>query len=170
LGSGLEAKLDKLVEGLAEFLQFQKQLAQGQAVPARGSSRKLAPESTEERRAIAPSVPSIVSSVPRIASPVPSTDREPKPRKYKTGAADALVNQAIDAIMRHNDESGQLHDLKWEITINGLKAFSTNQRVIERILEERRQEVMEHHQNHQIQPGHNHRHKRKRKISEVIQV
>jgi hypothetical protein len=93
-----------------------------------------------------------------------------KPRRYKTGEADAIVNRAIDAIIHHNNLPNQLHDLKWAITINGLKNFSTNQRVIERIMQERKDEIDAHHHLHQLLPKHNNRHKRKRKIGDVIRV
>ena len=81
-----------------------------------------------------------------------------------------MVNRAIDAIIQHNNLPNQLHDLKWAITINGLKNFTTNQRVIERIMQERKDEIDAHHQLHQLLPKHNNRHKRKRKILDVVKL
>jgi hypothetical protein len=153
IASGLEAKLDQLVEVMAQFIQFQMH---NQQTPPPANAPIPKP------------VPSMPLSQSTTLTEPPA--REDKPRKYKTGAAEAIVHAAIDAIMHHNNQPNQPHDLKWEITINGLKNFTANQRVIERIVADRRAEIDAHHHQHQIQSGHNHRHKRKRKLHEVIQM
>jgi hypothetical protein len=159
ISNGLEAKLDQLVEVMTQFIQVQLQ-HQTPTPPA-----PITP---------APSTPLAMPSAPAVptqqTASIQASTPEPQPRKYKTGQADAIVNAAIDAIMHHNNQPNQPHDLKWEITINGLKNYTANQRVIERIVQERRDEIDAHHHHHQIQPGHNHRHKRKRKLAEVISL
>ncbi|MEP0872812.1 telomere resolvase [Trichocoleus desertorum AS-A10] len=167
---GLESKLDKLIDVMAQFVQFQLQAQTPQTQQA--TEQNAIAQSNSGPRATAPEMEAI--SQPAIAIQDRDTaEREAeasKPRRYKTGEADAIANQAIDAIMAHNNLPNQLHDLKWAITINGLKNFSTNQRVIERIMQERKAEIDAHHQLHQLLPGHNHRHKRKRKIGDVVRL
>jgi hypothetical protein len=150
-------KIDKLIDVMAQFVQLQVQQAQGAGAgkePTRGSSRS---------DALAPG-------------------EGAQGRKYRSGDDERVVNAAIDAIIKHNDNE-PLYDLKWAITINTLKAFSKNQRVIERVLGKgkdnpsvlrvigaREDEIEQHHAKHQLQPGHNHRHKRKRTIGEVVRI
>ncbi|MBD2465619.1 hypothetical protein H6G89_32010 [Oscillatoria sp. FACHB-1407] len=164
VSSGLESKLDKLVDVMAQFMQFQMQIQQANIQPVvsaqRAATAKLAPSPQ----------PIAKTTFTDETNATEESIKENKPRKYKTGEADAIVNRAIDAIMAHNNQPDQLHDLKWEITINGLKTYTANQRVIERIVTERRDEIDAHHQQHQIRAGHNNRHKRKRKIGDVIQI
>jgi hypothetical protein len=151
----LVGKIDKLIDVMSQFVQVQVQQAQGDGKGAtRGSPR---------------------------AGDLALGDGAHR-RKYRSGDDERVINAAIDAIMHHND-SEPLYDLKWAITINTLKAFSKNQRAIERILGKgkenpdvvrivgtREQEVEQHHNKHQLLPGHNHRHKRKRTITEVVRV
>jgi hypothetical protein len=172
IANGLESKLDKLLDVMAQFVQFQLQAQTPQI------------QQPIEQKAIAqPGLATVAITVlesepttqPAIADQMIDTaekanTEESKPRKYKTGEADAIANQAIDAIMQHNNQTNQIQDLKWAITINGLKNFTSNQRVIERIMQERKDEIDAHHQLHQLLPDHNHRHKRKRKIGDVIQL
>jgi hypothetical protein len=192
--NGLESKLDKLIDVMAQFVQFQLQAQTPQTQQATEQNAIAQSETTTE--ATAPEIevisqPAIAQTSPTtLPAPVPEsvpvtqpaiadqavdtaekTNTEAsKPRKYKTGEADASLHRAIDAIIQHNNLPNQLHDLKWAITINGLKNFTTNQRVIEKIMQERKQEIDKHHQLHQIQTGHNNRHKRKRKITDVVRV
>ncbi|MEP0872951.1 hypothetical protein NDA01_24345, partial [Trichocoleus desertorum AS-A10] len=194
IASGLESKLDKLLDVMAQFIQLQ--LHSQQMVSQEDSAQKAIALAQTARVAAATEIEAIpqpaIATAGTTTVPAPVTESDPttqpaianqdidtaektnteesKPRKYKTGEADAIVHRAIDAIMQHNNLPNQLHDLKWAITINGLKNFSTNQRVIERIMQERKDEIDAHHQLHQLLPGHNHRHKRKRKIGDVVRV
>lgn len=176
--SGLESKIDGLVGVMTQFIQMQMAQIQSSAV----QSVPVAPPSIS-----LPAKPSLAKTTPVQQTPVPPAtkhgDSEELPkRRYKTGADQATINAAVDEIITHNDAQA-LHDLKWAITTNTLNAFSKNQRIIERILGkgkdnpdidrivgEREAEIDAHHQQHQIQPGHNNRHKRKRKIGDVIQI
>jgi hypothetical protein len=170
--NGLESKLDKLIDVMAQFVQFQLQ-AQPLQIQQPIEQKAIARAGTTTVPAPVPEPVPITQ--PAIADQAIDTaektnTEESKPRKYKTGEADAIVHQAIDAIIQHNNLPNQLHDLKWAITINGLKNFSTNQRVIERIMQERKDEIDAHHHLHQLLPKHNNRHKRKRKIGDVVRV
>jgi hypothetical protein len=103
--------------------------------------------------------------------PPPPPQKQP-PGKYKPrGLNQELIDQAIDAIMAHNDQA-QRHDDKWAITINGLKGLGIkSQHAITKGLEIRAQEIEQHHQNHQLDPGkHNLRHRGKTKIDQVIAI
>jgi len=176
--AGLESKIDGLVEVMTQFVQLQMAQRQPQAVqpvPVTPS-----PTSSLAKPTSTKTTPVQQAPVKPSATEQGGSEEAPK-RRYKTGADEATINAAINAIMAHNNAQ-ELHDLKWAITINTLKAFSKNQRVIERILGkgkdnpdierivgEREQEIEQHHQQHQIGAGHNNRHKRKRKIGDVIQ-
>lgn len=147
----LESKLDQLLDVMTLFVQGQMQQ-----------------QTREKKRAIAPS-----PSTP-TPQPQPESESEPdnpdKPRRYKTGEADGIINNAIDAIIAHNNAHGRLHDDKWAITINGLKNYCQNQRAIERIVQKRKEEIDQHHAKHQLGARHNDRHKRKFKINQVITI
>jgi hypothetical protein len=155
--SGLEAKLDKLLDVMALFVQAQTQ------EKAKSKNWAIAPASH---------TPSTTPQPQSFNGEVPGGDslQRSRPRKYKTGEATTTINAAINAIIQHNDQPGLPHNDKWAITINGLKNFSTNQRAIERIMFERKDEIANHHSKHQLQPRHNDRHKRKHKINDVIQL
>jgi hypothetical protein len=47
----------------------------------------------------------------------------------------------LNAIISHNNALGRLHDKKWAISINGLKNYFLNQRAIEKIVQERKDEI-----------------------------
>lgn len=151
-----EEKLDRLADAIVQLVELQsRQLSN--TTPAADSSRPPArAPKTADAKAASLKERSSASSLPS--------------RQHNTGESDGIVSAAIDAIMTHNDRPEQLHDLKWAITINGLKSFSSNQRAIERVIAQRQAEIEAHHQQHQLQPTHNHRHKRKRKISEIIVI
>ena len=165
VSSSLSAKLDGLVTVMTQFIQLQMLKEPQQTVSSSSVGKhKLTrpPESSE---------PPVTQTVL-----TPTTPQSPN----KTGHDDQVIHAAIDAIIAHNNRQ-PLHDLKWEITINTLKAFSRNQRAIERILGRgkdnplvariigtREDEIANHHQLHHILPGHNHRHKRHRKIADVL--
>ncbi|GAB4338924.1 MAG: hypothetical protein OHK0047_29390 [Leptolyngbyaceae cyanobacterium] len=94
----------------------------------------------------------------------------PTPRSSSEPTA-TTINHAIDAIMAYNNAPDRLHDQKWAITINALKSYAQSQHTILRIMKERRAEIDAHHAQHQIDATkHNHRHKRKHKITDVIAI
>lgn len=149
--STLEAKLDKLLDVMALFVQAQTQ------EKFKGIKEAIDPITPQSQSVAEESQPD-------------SAQLHPRPRKYKTGEADTIINAAIDAIILHNNQPDRLHDDKWAITINGLKNYSANQRAIERIIAHRKNEIDSHHHNHQLHLRHNDRHKRKFKISQVIPI
>jgi Telomere resolvase len=149
--SGIETRLDKLIEIMALFVQSQMQ-GQNQENGVGVVVTNPSPPSNDQTHQPAPT----------------QNNSQAKPRKYKTGEADITINRAIDAIITHNDQPNRLHDDKWAITINGLKNYSSNQRAIERIIQARKEEIELHHAKHQLAPRHNDRHKRKHKINDVV--
>jgi hypothetical protein len=122
----------------------------------------------EKKRAIAHPT-TTPTSQPQTESPS-EPDTSEKPRRYKTGEANGIINRAIDAIIAHNNTQGRLHDDKWAITINGLKNYCQNQRAIERIVQERKEGIDQHHATHHLGARRNDRHKRKFKINQVITI
>lgn len=166
--SPLDEKFEALMAMFEQFMQVQ--LTQAQAPHSQPAVSATPRRSTQS--------PQPAASAPQQQPATPAGDRsapatqpaQPTPRRYRTGQDDPIVHQAIDAIFAHNNQPNLPHDLKWAITINGLKAFTTNQRAIERIITERQHEIDAHHAQHQLEPNHNHRHKRKRKLGEIIQL
>jgi hypothetical protein len=100
-----------------------------------------------------------------IQDSAPQTTR-PRLSKYET---DDLLEHAVTAILNHNDQA-QTHDQKWAITINALKGLGVkSQRKIQLFLDAHKEQIHDHHLNHQIDPQtHNLRHRRKYLISDVI--
>jgi hypothetical protein len=139
----LEQKFDRLVDVLESFVQVQLQKQQP-ATPATGSRK-------EERSSDRPASPTATRT-----SSSQNTDR---------------LNLVIDAIFSYNNQPERLHDEKWAITINALKAFVKSQPKVMQVLESRKEEIEQHHLHHQINPStHNYRHRGKRRIEEIIIV
>ena len=155
IASTLEAKLDKLLDVMALFVQAQTQERfKGENAAADPVTLPITPQS---------------ESIAEESQP-DSIQLYPRPRKYKTGEADSIINAAINAIILHNNQPNRLYEDKWAITINGLKNYSSNQRAIERIIALRKDEIDSHHRSHQLQLRHNDRHKRKFKVNQVILI
>ncbi len=141
--TSLEQKFDRLVDVLESFVQVQLQQQ-----PARATT------ATERKRDLPGDRP----------APTPSS------RTSSSQNTDRL-NQVIDAIFNYNDQPDRLHDEKWAITINALKAFVKSQPKVMQVVETRKEEIDSHHQQHQINPStHNYKHRGKRRIEEIIRV
>jgi hypothetical protein len=165
--SHLDEKFEALMAMFEQFMQLQLNQTQPQLSHSQPAAAATPQRSTQllSTAASAP-LPTTISG-----DPAPATQpAQPTSRRYRTGQDDQMVHQAINAIFAHNNQPNLPHDLKWAITINGLKAFTSNQRAIERVINERQQEIEAHHAHHQLEPNHNHRHKRKRKLGELIQL
>jgi hypothetical protein len=117
------------------------------------------PKPVDDAKATPPTHPSQDSS---------STSETTRQRrsKYET---DDLLEHAVTAILNHNDQA-QTHDQKWAITINALKGLGVkSQRKIQLFLDAHKDQIHDHHLNHQIDPQtHNLRHRRKYLINDVI--
>lgn len=145
----LETKIDTLVGAIAQLVNLQTQVLTAPTA--------IAPVATRQK-----------TSVPKPEAE--GKKEEQATGKYRPrGQNQELIDQAIHAIMQHNDQA-QTHDDKWAITINGLKGLGIkSQHAITRGLEERKGEIEGHHTQHQIDPTkHNLRHRGKIKIEEVI--
>jgi hypothetical protein len=151
--SGLEQKLDKLLDVMSQFVLLQMQSEPRQAGPM-----------SQVRQS--------KSSVSKSTSSKSSeAGAEGTHQRRTTAQTEERINQAINAIMDYNSTPDLPHDLKWAITINTLKSFVKSQRKIEQILEERRTAIEAHHQVQQIDPARqNLRHRGKRSVTEVIQI
>jgi Telomere resolvase len=177
----LISKIDQLVS----ILLLQQQTP---SIPQPTGKAKVlsATPAGQNRSASAPVRPTSISRTPvkpvddATAIPVhPSQDSTPqanvlersaptRPRlsKYET---DDLLEHAVTAILNYNDQA-QTHDQKWAITINALKGLGVkSQRKIQLFLDAHKEQIHDHHLNHQIDPqSHNLRHRRKHLISDVI--
>jgi hypothetical protein len=151
--SGLEQKMDKLLDVMSQFVTMQMQSDPRQSGRMRQAS--------SAKPAIAKSELSKPSEV-RVKG---------KGQRMSRSQTETRINQAINAIMEYNSTPDLPHDLKWAITINTLKSFVKSQRKIEQILGERRAAIEAHHQVQQIDPAkHNLKHRGKRSVTEVIQI
>jgi Telomere resolvase len=175
----LIGKIDQLVSIL--LLQQTPAIPQ-QTVKANvlSASRLRLPDTPagQNRSASAPVRPTPISRTPvkpvdeaAVIPDHPSQDSAPQPTrprlsKYET---DDLLEHAVTAILNHNDQA-QIHDQKWAITINALKGLGVkSQRKIQLFLDAHKEQIHDHHLNHQIDPQtHNLRHRRKHLISDVI--
>jgi hypothetical protein len=144
--STLEQKFDRLVDVLESFVQVQLQKQQP-ATPTTGSRKEERVKGKSDRH-----------------SPSPAT-------RASSSQNTGRLNQVIDAIFSYNNQPDRLHDDKWAITINALKAFVKSQPKVMQVLESRKEEIEQHHLHHQINPStHNYRHRGKRRIEEIIIV
>jgi hypothetical protein len=114
----------------------------------------------------------VSAPLPRKLSTTQASSEEriqPLRPRATSGKSREIVNAAIDAIMAYNNTPDRLYDQKWAISINALKEFSRSQYTIQQVLNERRDEIVAHHEQHQIDAAkHNHKHKGKHKITDVI--
>jgi hypothetical protein len=121
LPSRLEAKIESLIDVMTKFVELQ--LAQNGTSQSfsnqSGTTIPASPAQTQSDRSFQQKVNTTTDSVP-----APEQQEKPR-RKYKMGADEAIINRAIDAIIAHNNNT-PLHDLKWAITINTLKALSAS--------------------------------------------
>ena len=115
----------------------------------------------------------------------PITDSEAAPKtdnadhstqqrsKRNSPEAEAAINAAIDALIAHKN-TNELYDLKWAISINTVKKLvshvTKSQRLVQKAIASRKDEIDTHHALHQLEPNHNHRHKRKRTITDAISL
>ncbi len=159
----LETKIDSLVDAIAQLVQLQ---AQALTVPR--STGAIAPMVDRQ----APGREAVRRRQEMASQPVVAQSGQME-RKYRPrGTNETLINQAISAIMRHNDQA-RTHDQKWAISINSLKGFEgiSSQHAISKALENRQEEIEAHHQKHQIDSAkHNLRHRGKAKIGEIIRL
>jgi Telomere resolvase len=149
----LETKIDTLVNAIAQLVEIQTK-----ALTTPTTTLSPAPATRRQVTTLTPASAQIEGQA--------QSERKYRPR----GQNQELVDQAIKAIMDHNDQA-QRHDDKWAITINALKAWIGSQHAITQGLKARAVEIQAHHQKHQIDPAkHNLRHRGKTPIHEVIQV
>jgi len=149
VASGLEAKLDRLAEVMTLFVESQ-----------------LNQVSTRPQ----------IAKQPRPAATVtpaePSESSEPKPKRERsTQGAEGKVNRAIDKLIEYNNQPGLLHTDKWAIGISVLKRLTgCYQGVISRVLEDRKEELEQHHRQHGLGITHNNYHRGKLQVTDVIQL
>ncbi|PSF27684.1 hypothetical protein C7H19_24925 [Aphanothece hegewaldii CCALA 016] len=159
--SGLEAKIDKLVDVMTQFINLQIQGATQLSTHQTARTKVKATTQAQPKTAVS------AGTTDNGRIDVTPTQRTPR----NSPLAQEVINNAIAAIIAHNN-STDLHDLKWAITINSVKELvseaTKSQRLVQKAIALRQDEIDQHHIHHQIEPNHNHRHKRKRTIREAI--
>jgi hypothetical protein len=164
--SVLEATLERLADVLDRFLDFQ--ITQANA-PKSPSPKKSSPP-----KEAPPSPSGEADGAVSEAAPLAKSDEAQPPRSQRNSPqAEAAINSAISSLMAHNDKT-ELHDLKWFISINSVKELvshlTKSQRLVQKVMASRQQEIDSHNSKHQLETTHNHRHKRKRQVGEVISL
>ena len=161
--TGLETKLDRLVDVMTQFMEWQMHSQPATATPS-------TPPPTAR-----PTLPRKPDGIPTGEAAAPSAQVDAgsaalSPRR-KSSETDDRINRVIDAIIKHNSTPELPHDEKWAITINALKSFVKSQRKLEQRLTERRPEIDAHYQQQQIDPAtQNLRHRGKRQLTDVIDI
>jgi hypothetical protein len=163
--SGLEEKLEKLIDVMAQFLSFQM----AQSAPKPSPPKKSPPPKDVPAP---PSDAAIKEEVVSEAAPEAIADDDKPSRSPRhSPEAETAINHAIDALIAHNDKT-DLHDLKWFISINSVKELvshlTKSQRLVQKVMVSRQEEIDSHHSQHQLDPNHNHRHKQKRKVGDIF--
>jgi len=149
VSKGLEAKLDRLAEVMTLFVESQLN---------RVSTQAQIPRQSRSEPTAAPT---------RLSEP-----SEPKPKQERsTQSAEGKVNRAIDKLIEYNSQPGLLHTDKWAIGISVLKRLTgCYQGVISRVLEDRKEELNEHHRQHGLGVTHNNYHRGKLQVTDVIKL
>ncbi len=144
--TALSTTVNRLVEQLAEerteLLKF----------------RTLQPSAGSSHRAGRTTASTAKSKVATPAAKLVATgsDAELPGAIRTTENAEAKVNAAVDAIVAYNNALGRMHQEKWAFGVAQLKRLTrANQKVIERVVEQRRSEIEKHHQQHELGPNHN---------------
>jgi hypothetical protein len=170
--SGLEEKLEKLIDVMAQFLSFQMaQSAPNPSPPKKSPPPKDAPAPPSEAAIKEAAIANKEAAVSESAPTAIANDDKPSRSPRHSPEAEAAINNAIDALIAHNNKT-ELHDLKWFISINSVKELvshlTKSQRLVQKVMVSRQQEIDSHHSQHQLEPNHNHRHKQKRRVGDVI--
>jgi hypothetical protein len=171
--SGLEEKLERLIDVMAQFLSLQ--MAQATAPkpspPKKSPPPKDAPAPPSEAAIKEAAIANKEAAVSESAPTAIANDDKPSRSPRHSPEAEAAINNAIDALIAHNNKT-ELHDLKWFISINSVKELvshlTKSQRLVQKVMVSRQQEIDSHHSQHQLEPNHNHRHKQKRRVGDVI--
>jgi hypothetical protein len=119
------------------------------------------------------------SSPPVTAQPVPqplrstSSNQEKDDRQLSKRRieAEAEVNRAIDAIIDFNNQENLPHNDKWHIGVGALRKLThRGDTLAKRVLQQRADQIQQHHAQHQIAPRHNSKGKSYPSIHQVISL
>ena len=106
---------------------------------------------------------------PSIEPSSTSTSKNKK-KQQRTIDAERDINRAINTVMKFNDAHERAHQDKWYIGIGSIRTLTgRGDKVIRRVLQ-RREDVQQHHQQHQLDQSHNLKGRDATPIDEVIQL
>jgi hypothetical protein len=115
--SGLEEKLERLIDVMAQFLSLQ--MAQATAPkpspPKKSPPPKDAPAPPSEAAIKEAAIANKEAAVSESAPTAIANDDKPSRSPRHSPEAEAAINNAIDALIAHNNKT-ELHDLKWFIS------------------------------------------------------
>ncbi len=146
--AALSTTVNRLVEQLAH--------ERTELVSSRSSPRSVAsPHRAGKSKTMTASNAQSKGKTP-VATVATGADDEVPRAVRTTENAEAKVNAAIDAVVAYNSASGRTHENKWAFGVALLKRLTrANQKVIERVVEQRREEIEKHHLQHELGPNHN---------------
>lgn len=107
------------------------------------------------------------------ASSKSSNQSEDSERKLSNRSieAEAEVNRAIDAIIDFNNQPDLAHNDKWHIGVGALRKLTQRgDTVVKRVLDQRAEQIQQHHAQHQIGMRHNSKGKDYPSIHEIISL
>ena len=93
-----------------------------------------------------------------------------KKKQQRTIDAERDINRAIDTVMEFNNAHERSHQDKWYIGIGSIRTLTgRGDKVIRRVLQGR-EDVRQHHQQHQLDQSHNLKGRDATPIDEIIQL
>lgn len=102
--------------------------------------------------------------------PSSKSTRKNQKKQQRTIDAERDINRAIDTVMEFNNAHGRAHIDKWYIGIGSIRTLTgRGDKVIRRVLQGR-EDVQQHHQQHQLDQSHNLKGRDATPIDEIIQL
>lgn len=166
LAERLDASAQMLTPALATG-----QLQEAGAVPPRMADLVRPQETTLTAQSAAPMVPLKTKTV-TAASRNGGEEQHRSSSTSRSVKAEAKVNQAIDQLIQHNSQPGLRREQMWAITLSVLKPLTkVYQKAIQRVLEQRHQEIEAHHQQYGLGVYHNTVHRKSgTAITDVVKL
>lgn len=174
----LSTSVRLLSEALAkkQNSQSDKPLTRQRIEPHAGTER-LTQNTPVNSQGQNPSSPVAVKSIEGTKKSQPNSSKssnlEDSSRKLSKRSIEAEeeINQAIDAIIDFNNQENRSHKEKWRIGVSAIRKITERgDSVSKRVLEQRADEIEQHHAQHQIGQRHNSKGKDYPSINEFISL
>ena len=131
-------------------------------------SIKLMAQALAQQKAVTSSPGSKKTEVEKDGKSENTDNKKEDPRTIE---AEAVVNQGIDEIIKHNEQEDITHEDKFWIGIGGVRKIThRGDGVIKRVLKTRQSEIDLHHEKHKLTRTHNSKGKKAIPIDEIISL